>query len=266
LTAAVKSAVRTLRILELFSNINKELTLRDVSKALALPKSSTYMLLCTLVEEQYLEETTNGAYKISDFASISQSWIAGWVGMIRRIAAPEMDRLLEQFGHSVVLGRLTKSFDVQIIDARQSVSEMSYRVGEKPTIPSWCSCMGHAMLSKMPEQEIKIYLSTLNRKKFTPKTTTSTKDIMLKLKQWHLCGYALNIDERIDGASGIAVPILNLNLQPVAAINIVMLTPRFHAQKSEIIKALKSAAENIEKSIFLPTANIKPEIKSWLIG
>ena len=124
MTTAVKSAVRTLRILELFSNINKELTLRDVSKALALPKSSAYMLLCTLVEEQYLEETTNGAYKISDFASISQSWIGGWAGMIRRIAAPEMDRLLEQFGHSVVLGRLTKSFDVQIIDARQSVSEM----------------------------------------------------------------------------------------------------------------------------------------------
>jgi len=224
------------------------------------------MLLCTLVEEQYLEENTNGAYKISDFASISQSWIGGWAGMIRRVAAPEMDRLLEQFGHSVVLGNLTKSLDVQIIDARQSVSEMSYRVGDKPTIPSWCSCMGHAMLSKMPEQEIKIYLRTLNRKKFTPKTATSAKDIMLKLKQWHLCGYALNIDERIDGASGIAVPILNLNLKPVAAINIVMLTPRFHAQKNEIIKALKSAAENIERSIFLPTVNTKPEIKSWLIG
>jgi len=133
------------------------------------------MLLCTLVEEQYLEENTNGAYKISDFASISQSWIGGWAGMIRRVAAPEMDRLLEQFGHSVVLGNLTKSLDVQIIDARQSVSEMSYRVGEKPTIPSWCSGMGHAMLSKMPEQEIKIYLRTLNRKKFTPKTTISQR-------------------------------------------------------------------------------------------
>ena len=73
---------------------------------------------------------------------------------------------------------------------------------------------------------------------------------MTKLRQWRLCGYAINVDERIDGASGIATPILDPNRNPVAAINIVMLTPQFKSQKSKIIKALQSASFSIEVYLF----------------
>lgn len=265
-TASVKSAVRVLRILELFSNVNKDLTLKDVTRSLSIPKSSAYMLLATLVSEQYLEEPVSGVYKLSCFASLKQSWVDGWPGVIRRAAAPEMDRLLKQFGHSVVLGRLTSSYDVQIIDARQSAAEMSYRVGDKPIIPSWCSCMGHSMLSQLPEIEVETYLNNTVKRKFTTKTETSTNKIMAKLSQWKLCGYAMNVDERIDGASGLAVPILDQSGKPLAAINIVMLTPQLWHQKNQIIQAIKSASARIEQSIFLPQPENNPEAKSWLIG
>lgn len=266
MTTSVKSAVRTLRILELFSNANRDLTLKDVTNSLLLPKSSAYMLLCTLVSERYLIETALGTYKLSSFATDSQGWVNGWSGMIRRVASPEMESLLERFGHSVVLGRLTSSYDVQIIGAQQSASEMSYRVGSKPLIPSWCSCMGQSMLSQLPESEVTQYLNSTVKQKFTKKTSTSTEEIMAKLRQWRLCGYAINVDERIDGASGIAVPILDQNCKPIAAINIVMLTPQFRSQKNQIIKALKLASSSIEKSIFFPQTKNNPETKSWLIG
>ena len=265
-TASVKSAVRTLRILELFNNTNKDLTLKDVTKSLGIPKSSSYMLLGTLVSERYLIETASGTYKLSSFATDNQGWVTGWSGMIRRAATPEMERLLQQFGHSVVIGCLTSSYDVQIIGAQQSASEMSYRVGSKPIIPSWCSCMGHSMLSQLPENEVEQYLNKVVKQKFTKKTATSTEEIMTKLRQWRLCGYAINVDERIDGASGIATPILDPNRNPVAAINIVMLTPQFKSQKSKIIKALQSASFSIEKSIFFQQPENNHETKSWLIG
>ena len=266
MTASVKSAVRTLRILELFNNANKDLTLKDVTKSLGIPKSSSYMLLGTLVSERYLIETASGTYKLSSFATDNQGWVTGWSGMIRRAATPEMERLLQQFGHSVVIGCLTSSYDVQIIGAQQSASEMSYRVGSKPIIPSWCSCMGHSMLSQLPENEVEQYLNKVVKQKFTKKTVTSTEEIMTKLRQWRLCGYAINVDERIDGASGIATPILDSNRNPVAAINIVMLTPQFKSQKSKIIKALQSASSSIEKSIFFQQPENNHETKSWLIG
>ena len=92
------------------------------------------------------------------------------------------------------------------------------------------------MLSQLPENEVEQYLNKVVKQKFTKKTATSTEEIMTKLRQWRLCGYAINVDERIDGASGITTPILDPNRNPVAAINIVMLTPQFKSQKSKIIK------------------------------
>lgn len=122
------------------------------------------------------------------------------------------------------------------------------------------------MLSQLPESEVTQYLNSTVKQKFTKKTSTSTEEIMAKLRQWRLCGYAINVDERIDGASGIAVPILDQNCKPIAAINIVMLTPQFRSQKNQIIKALKSASSSIEKSIFFPQTKNNPETKSWHIG
>lgn len=262
----VKSAIRTLKILELFASNNQPLSLRDITSILDLPKSSTYMLLNTLVEERYIEETHSKKFQLAGLIPSNRNWLDGWAGVIRRAALPEMDKLLQQFNESVVLGRLTSSMEVQIISARQSTSEMALQIGKKPIIPAWCSCMGHAMLAKLPKDQVARYLQHSSRKKITNQTATSVEEILEKLNQWQLCGYALNIDERINGASGIAVPILNINGQPIASLNIVMLSPQLHSQKDLMIKALKIAAKKVEKAIFIPTTKKSEETRSWHIG
>ena len=62
LSENVKSAVRTLRMLELFANEDKALTLKQVTTYLEIPKRSAFMLLNTLIREHYIEEIGNGRF------------------------------------------------------------------------------------------------------------------------------------------------------------------------------------------------------------
>ena len=126
--------------------------------------------------------------------------------------------------------------------------------------------MGHAILANMPEDRVLHYLKKSDLKKLTDQTVTDPRKIIDKLKKWRNLGYALNINERIDGASGIAVPVFDSNGWPQASLNIVMLTPRFYQCKEEVISELQNSARRIEKAIFLPQKDTVMESEKWLIA
>lgn len=244
----VKSAVRALRIMELFAGAERPLSLRDVVEALSLPKSSAHMLLATLQAEGYLEPAAGNCYAIPN--ELGAGWIGGSVGVIMRAAAPEMDRLLEMFQETVVLGVPTPSCDVRIVAHRQSPLAVRYDVSRDPNIPGWCTAMGHALLSHMPEEEVAAYLARTPRTPLTGKTITNAGEIMERLRRSRARGCGLNIDERFEGASGAAVAILDPAGRPRAALNVVTLTPRFRRRQRAIVDALKMSARAVERTVF----------------
>lgn len=246
----VKSAVRTLRILECFESARGPMSLGEVSESLSIPKSSTHTLVYTLIAEGYLEKISHNAFTLNTNLKRQPGWVGGINGPIRRTAGPEMDRLLGLFEESVVLGVPMRNLNVQIEEFRQSKQLMSYSVRKAPSIPGWCTSLGHAILSHLPHDMVHQYIEKEHKIALTPKTLTSTQQIMDKLKKCRNQGYALNVDERFDGASGVAFPILDSSGSPKAALNMVMLTPRFFERKEIIIKEVKHSVSLIEKKLF----------------
>ena len=126
----VKSAVRTLRMLELFANEEKPLTLKQITTYLEMPKSSAFMLLNTLIREHYVEEIGSGQFVLTNTLRGGGNWLGGIIEVIRAEAIKEMDNLITIFGESVVLGCLTSKNNVRIVSARQSTREMGYIVSK----------------------------------------------------------------------------------------------------------------------------------------
>ena len=246
----VKSAVRTLRILECFEAAKGPMSLGEVSSSLSIPKSSTHTLVYTLLAEGYLEKISRYAFSLNSNLKKQPGWVGGINGPIRRTAGPEMDRLLELFEESVVLGVPMRNLNVQIEEFRQSKQLMSYSVKKAPSIPGWCTSLGHAILSHLPQEIVRKYLDKEHKISLTSKTLISTQLIMDRLKECRDRGYALSVDERFDGASGVAIPILDGSGSPKAALNMVMLTPRFFERKEIIIKEVKRSVAIIEKKLF----------------
>ena len=246
----VKSTVRTLRILELFENTNIPLSLTDTCKKLNIPKSSAYAIISTLVNEGYLEKISSKKFVLSFALYHAKGWIGGLKSAIRRNASDEMNRLLTLYGQSVILGMPKDDLNIEIVDYRQASHEMAYSVKYSSTVPSWCSSMGHAILSNLDENKVYKYFNTIDMIPLTSKTVVSSEKLIKKLKEWKRLGYALNIDERFDGASGVSVPIFDKDRNPKAALNIVMLSPGFKHKKDSMIKELKISAKIIEKKLF----------------
>jgi len=252
---SVKSAVRTLRILEYFESATAPISLGELCLTLSMPKSSAHNLVYTLIEEGYLDKTSYNSFVLNSNLKRSVGWVGGLDGAIRRAAAKEMDRLLILFEESVVLGVPNEKYDIKIADFRQSSQLMSYSVLTSPTIPGWCTSLGHAILSCLPEDESFKYIDKVSKVSLTSKTLTKTSSIMARLQMCRHSGYSLSIDERFDGASGVAVPIIDETGVPRAALNMVMLTPRFLKRKKIIIQEVKRSVKSIENILFKKQEN-----------
>ncbi len=245
----VKSAGRVLDLLELFASTDRALALKDVVQVLGLPKSSAFMLMGTLAARGYLERDRRDRFRLAP-AMAAGGWVGGALGQIFRAAQPWMDRLLDSLGESVVLGALTADLDVRLLSHRVSPHEIRYDVKHLLVIPGYCTAQGHAMLSRLPPDEARAYLESRDRRALTPHTLTDVEAIMERLEQDRAQGFALNVDERFEGAAGAAVPICAPDGRPLAAINMVTVTPRFRRKQAEIVAALKEAAAAIEAEVF----------------
>lgn len=250
MNVTVKSARRVLEILELFASTDRPLALRDVAAILALPKSSAHMLIGTLEQRGYLVRAEGGRFILRTTMRDAEGWIGGPSGRIFRAAHSVLDSLVELLEETVVLGAPTDGLDIRILSHRPSPQAIRYDVSQTPVIPGYCSAMGHAVLSRLPEDEVRAYLEQTDRPQLTPMTITEPDAILARLRQDREQGFALNIDERFEGASGAAVAICAPDGRPHAALNIVTVTPRFHRRKDEIISALLAAARGLEISVF----------------
>jgi DNA-binding IclR family transcriptional regulator len=250
MNTTVKSARRVLEILELFASTGQPLALRDVASILALPKSSTHMLLATLLGRGYLVRAAGDRFALLPAMRDAGGWVGGAAGKIFRVAHPVMDRLVEQLEETVVLGAPTNTLDIRVLSHRPSPQAIRYDVAEAPLIPGHCTAMGHAVLSCLPEAEVREYLGRCTLTALTPLTLTDPEAIMSRLREYRKQGFALNIDERFEGASGAAVAVCGLDGRPHAALNVVTVTPRFQRRQTEIVRALREAARGLEIMVF----------------
>jgi len=250
MNTSVKSARRVLEILELFASTDRPLALRDVAAFLGLPKSSAHMLLGTLEQRGYLMRDEDDRLALLPAMRAGGGWIGGVTGRIFRAAHPVLDSLVAALGETIVLGAPTGDLDIRILSHRPSPQAIRYDVSRTPMIPGYCTAMGHAVLSRLPEETVRAYLARIELVRLTPYTVTDPKAILARLSQERAQGYALNVDERFEGASGAAVPICDAAGRPHGAVNCVTVTPRFRRNQDSIVAALLAAARDIEESVF----------------
>jgi DNA-binding IclR family transcriptional regulator len=246
----VKSASRVLDILELFASSERPLALRDVAAILGLPKSSAHMLLGTLERRGYLVRAASGGYALPRAPAEPGGWVGGVAGQIFRAAQPVLERLRGQIRETVVLGMPTPGLDIRIVSHRVSPQAIRYDISDVPVIPGYCTAMGHVILANLPDEQVRAYLEATELQPLTRMTLTDPQAIFARLRQSKARGYALNIDERFEGAGGAAVAIRDLAGRPHAAINIVTVTPRFRARQHEIVAALTEAGRELEAAVF----------------
>lgn len=244
---SVKSAERVLRIFELLSAHVNGLSIKEISEALDLPQSSTSALVKTLYSENYLSVNQakkfalgpklipigNAARESLDLASLSAEWL-------QRLAATVEETVFMALLADQELVYVAK------IDSNRSIRTSAYLGGRKPL---YCTGLGKAFLTFMPEEQRVDYLEHVSLKPITANTITDKEALRARLQEFAQLGYAIDDEENEEGLYCVAAPIFDASRAMQAAISVAGPKERMIRQKNEIVKNVKETANSISQKL-----------------
>ena len=153
--SVVKSAGRTLRVLELFAAERTPLGAAEISRRLAWPKSSTNVLLRSLASLGYLT-VDPGSIEYFPSPKVAAS-LGEWIPDTL-VTGDDIPRRLEELndrtGETVTLS-MQNGFDMQFVTVLPGTFPISLNVNERIPAPIFSTAIGIALLATEPDDTIR---------------------------------------------------------------------------------------------------------------
>src|SRR5208283_2818904 len=180
---AVKSLVKALNLLKLFTPTKAEWALRDMAEALDYHKSSVQRLITTLEGQGFLERIypSRSRFRLGPILLMLGN-VASQSTDLRTVARPFLERLANQTGETSHLCVVDESqcYYLDKIDSQQAIRISTY-VGQR--LPLHSSAVGKALMSGMTEEEVDRIIAERGLARFTDNTITDRKRLFKELAQ-----------------------------------------------------------------------------------
>lgn len=227
----------------------KAVTFSEIYSELMLPKSSTYRLICCMMDLGYLRKNTAGKIELGIRLFELGYQMSKNIDLLS-IAHPFLETLSANTGYMVHLGILTADGDgvfLDRIDCR-SYTLTDTAIGGK--VWMHCSAVGKALLAwQQPELQNWI-IDKLDFVKFTDNTITDRDKFREQLKIISERGYSIDNTEREDYIIGVGVPVFDWEKNVVAGISIGSFKSEFDMSAlGNLVAHLKEASASITKVI-----------------
>jgi DNA-binding IclR family transcriptional regulator len=225
----IQALDRAFAILDLLGESETPLGLAQVATSLQMHKSTAHRFLMVLEKHRMVERTAGGKFRLGlrlfDFGSRAIEKFD-----LRERAQPHLRRLVNETEETAHLCILEGAHVVYIdkIEPARAV-RMITRIGASN--PVHCTSVGKAMLAFLPEERLTEILSRLRFERFTNRTVTTVEALRAEIEKTRRRGYAVDDEEFEEGLRCIAVPILDAQRLPVAAVSVSGPSFRVTAQK-----------------------------------
>jgi DNA-binding IclR family transcriptional regulator len=247
----VRSAARVLDLLEYLSGQESGAPLSESCEALGLPKSSTLMLLRTLLVRGYVVRDQADRYRLNEtFRRHGFGWGGHRYARLIALAEPVMEQLCAEVGESVLLGAPERGV-VKLLSKVVAQQPIRYDVELSTTMPFYGSAMGRVLMAYSSEEQREAMLRASPRVKLTPLTETRIEVLRKIVAAVGEAGIAVIEEEFALGGTGIAAPIFSPDGSILASLDIGCVSPRFPMKRAVILEALPRAAAALTQSLAL---------------
>lgn len=208
-------------VLDLISHHPRGLRMIDVVERLALPKTSTFVLLRALERMGYLEADSKSRYRLTlklfglGMRAMSQSDIV-------TVARPHLDHLVEETGLTAHVATLERGEAVYLarVDGPGLIRFDTY-VGKRA--PAHLTAVGKAILAYLPEAELDALLPALDLRAGTTRAAHSADRLKSGLRETRERGYAVEDGEEVEGVRCVAAPILPEGGRVLGSVGVIQL-------------------------------------------
>lgn len=240
------AVLKAVQVLDALAEAGESLSLAALTQRLELPKSSLLSLCNTLCATGLARRNERGSYelgsRILDFAQaylrttdITKEFVYAW---------DEMGELRDE---GVVLAVLDGT-DSVYVGCRNGSRPLgvTYRIGMR--LPASCTATGKALLSTLPESQVKQLYRGVSFTRLSPHSHGGLKSLQADLQAIRQRGYAIDDEETREGMYCIGAPVFDASgTHAIAAVAVSTLKAQGEAYQREVTAAVVRLASILSK-------------------
>jgi DNA-binding IclR family transcriptional regulator len=247
--SSTPAVVRAARVLDLISQSSTPISLADLARNLSLPKSSLHGLCATLAQLRLITRLDNGHMTLGPHVmswanaflartDITQEFFAAWEEL--NVLPQETITLSVLDGDSVVY-----------IACRNGDRPLgvTFRIGMR--LPAPFTATGKAMLSTVPDEEVRRRLQGPWPAQLTPAGTPNLKAFLEELKDVRSRGYSIDDGQVREGMHCFGAPVFDSgNEYAVAGVAVSKLEIEVNAKTREAAgRAIRGLADRLSERL-----------------
>lgn len=235
--SVIKSAGRSLELLELFRDLKQPLRLTDIATQLSMPQSSASMLVRSLVSMGYLLQDGR-TYVPSMRLTLLGNWLND-----RMFVQGNLQSLINEISHltgdTVILATRNGIF-VEVLGVARGRMDVLYhtRPGEARHLTR--ALMGHMILSTLERQDAERLVTRINAEQRKADRRVKFQSLVPSLDRIRLDGYGYR-EETFPGSANLAILLRNAPHGDCLVLGNVGTTDRIRPRKEQILNIVKGA-------------------------
>lgn len=242
---SVQSVERTFSIIEYLSSKAEPQQLAAIGKACGLAPATTHRLLETLCGLGYVKNENSGTYTLTPklFSITSNRFTDNTLISIAKPYLEELSNLVNESVHLVLRDGCDVVYVYKVVKTIGSI-QMASHIGMR--IPMYRTAVGKAILSTLPDQEVRQIFQDSDIHSVTKNTITNIDELLRCLEITREQGYGLDNEENEMGITCIAMPLGHSGKSARYAFSISSLTPRMMPERlSNLAVEIKKTQQKI---------------------
>jgi DNA-binding IclR family transcriptional regulator len=243
---------RALQVLDAFMGEELALSLSDLARRVALPKSTAFRIVNQLTESGYLVRTGRHYQLSSHLFRLGNSAAVSLHGALREIAAPHLAGLFQHTGFGANLAVLDGPSEVLYLDTIRGVRipTAPFRVGA--TMPALITALGKVILAHADDDGRAEALAA-GWPRRTPYTVMGRGLVAEQLRKARQAGVAFDRQESVVGLTCVAAAVLDEDGRAIGAVSACGPVGRFkpEAAAQATLRAARLISNDVKRSAML---------------
>ena len=214
----VRSAARAMQVMSAFHGVSGPLSLTEIARLAGLDRSASQRILHTLTKLGYIRRSPDDRGYLPGIRLLDHTLDVLRLDPLVQKATPVLLELRRSLRERIDLSlfddtRLIYAFRIQ------SKRETFYATLVGHSVPTYCTAGGRAVLSVLSDANAQGILSRCDLAPYTETTLTGPTEILQKVQEARRKGFAMVVEEFVQGEVAIGVPLARDGV-PLGAIHV----------------------------------------------
>lgn len=239
------SLEKAIDILDLISAQADGMSQNDLAERLALPRTTVYRILATLVARGLLRRDPGRRVYCLGFRCVEMAKQVYAMPDLVSAASTELRALRDLTGETSYIGTL-EGLDVVSLERYDSPHSLRSNASLGHRKPVYATSQGKAILSALPSEMRDTIVRDMSLKPLTDSTITDRRRLQAELRVIHSRGYAIDDEENVPGTRCVGAPVIDPQGNVRGAISVAGPAYRLSLARIELLgPELVQAARHI---------------------